>query len=81
MTKVSIPRDDLFNPTLQALRQLGGSGTIQEIDDKASEILRLTDEQIQLLHNPGKGNQTEIKYRLAWARTWLKKYGLLENSE
>ena len=81
MTKVSIHRDDLFNPTLQALRQLGGSGTIQEIDDKASEILRLTDEQIQLLHNPGKGNQTEIKYRLAWARTWLKRYGLLENSD
>jgi len=27
-----------------------------------------------------KSNQTEVGYRLAWARTYLKKYGLLENS-
>lgn len=31
-------------------------------------------------HNPEKSNQTELQYRLAWARTYLKKYGLLENS-
>ena len=30
--------------------------------------------------NPEKSNQTELGYRLAWARTYLKKYGLLENS-
>jgi restriction system protein len=32
------------------------------------------------LHEPEKSNQTEVAYRLAWARTYLKKYGLLENS-
>lgn len=29
---------------------------------------------------PGKVNQTELEYRLAWARTYLKKYGLITNS-
>ena len=26
------------------------------------------------------GNETEIEYRLAWARTYLKRYGLIDNS-
>ena len=29
----------------------------------------------------GKGPQTEVDYRLAWARTYLKNYGLLVNSD
>jgi len=33
-----------------------------------------------VLHNPDKGSQTEVEYRLAWTRTYLKKYGILENS-
>ena len=35
-------------------------------------------EVVDVLH--GEGPTTEIEYRLAWARTYLKKYGLLENS-
>ena len=81
MTDVNVPTyDALMNPVLKALKDLGGSGTIQEIDAKASEIAGLTDEQLEVLHNPDKGGQTEVEYRLAWTRTYLKKYGLLENS-
>lgn len=76
----TIPFHELFNPTLQALHELGGSGTNQEIHDKAVVILDLSDDEIATLHKPGQSNQTRIAYRLAWARTWLKKYGLLENS-
>jgi restriction system protein len=38
----------------------------------------LTDEQLQVPH--GRGNRTEIEYKLAWTRTYLKAYGLLDNS-
>ncbi|MEO0563971.1 MAG: winged helix-turn-helix domain-containing protein, partial [Chloroflexota bacterium] len=69
-----------MNPTLQALRNLGGSGTIQEIFEEVSELLELSDEQLNELHNPEKSSQTEVEYRLGWTRTYLKKYGLLENS-
>ncbi|GAK56934.1 restriction endonuclease [Candidatus Vecturithrix granuli] len=81
MKKVNVPTyDRLMNPLIQALRELGGSGTIEEIDAKVTEIASITDEQLEMLHNPEKGSQTEIEYRLAWARTYLKKYGVLENS-
>ncbi|MFQ5813018.1 MAG: restriction endonuclease [Anaerolineae bacterium] len=81
MTGVKVPTFDAFmNPMIQALKSLGGSGTIEEIDDKASEISGLSDEQLEVLHNPEKGGQTEVEYRLAWTRTYLKKYGVLENS-
>ena len=79
MTKVPT-YDQLMNPTIEALRDLGGSGTIEEIYRKVTEQIDLTDEQLELLHNPEKGSQTEIEYRLAWSRTYLKKYGILENS-
>ena len=72
--------DQLMNPTIQALNQLGGSGTIEEIYSQITEIVDLAPEQLELLHNPVRGGQTEIEYRLAWSRTYLKKYGVLENS-
>jgi restriction system protein len=82
MTKPDIPTFDAFmNPLLQALKELGGSGTIEEIDNRVIEITGLSDEQTEVLHQPEKGGgQTEVEYRLAWTRTYLKKYGLLENS-
>ncbi|BBP43967.1 restriction endonuclease [Thiosulfativibrio zosterae] len=72
--------DSLMNPLLQALAELGGSGSIDEIYKKVAEIQNINDEILSIPHNPDKSNQTEVAYRLAWARTYLKKYGLLENS-
>ena len=81
MAKVDVPTfDALMNPVIQALKNLGGSGTIEEIDNEVSEIAGLSDEHLEILHNPEKGGQTEVEYRLAWTRTYLKKYGVLENS-
>ncbi|MAT98213.1 MAG: restriction endonuclease [Anaerolineaceae bacterium] len=72
--------DQMMNPLLRALKELGGSGTIEEIYTKVTEDLNLSDEVVEVLHNPEKSSQTEVEYRLAWTRTYLKKYGLLENS-
>lgn len=72
--------DQLMNPTLHALKELGGSATTEEIYTKVTEIVGLTNEQLEVLHDPEKGGQTEIEYRLAWSRTYLKKYSILENS-
>src|SRR4051812_36586089 len=69
--------DDLFNPTLKALHKLGGSGSISEIEDEVASILNLSDEQVNEIH---RGNTTKLTYRLAWAKNYLKHYGLLENS-
>jgi len=58
-------------PTLQAIKQLGDSGSTQEIEDRAIELAGYSEAQQSILH--GDGPQTEIRYRLAWARTYLKK--------
>lgn len=72
--------DELMNPLLKALQSLGGSGSIEEIYTKTVELLALPETVIAQLHDPDKSTQTEVGYRLAWARTYLKKVGLLENS-
>jgi restriction system protein len=69
-----------MNPLLRALRALGGSGSVEEIYDKVVEMEKVSDEILSHLHDQNKSNQTEVGYRLAWARTYLKKYGLLYNS-
>lgn len=71
--------DELIVPTVKALIELGGSGTIEEINTKVYEIAELTDEILQIPHGLD-GNMNEVDYRLAWSKTYLKKYGLLENS-
>jgi restriction system protein len=66
-------------PTLEALKILGGSGTIDEINEKVYEIAGYDEELLEIPHNEN-GIQSKVEYRLAWARTYLKKYGLIENS-
>lgn len=71
--------DKLIIPTLQALKNLGGSGSIDEINEEVYLVAELSEEVIEVLHDEN-GVQSEVDYRLAWARTYLKKYGVLENS-
>lgn len=70
-------RENLFNPLLATLHKLGGSGSISEIEEKVADILKLTEKEINEIH---KGNRTKLNYHLAWARTYLKLCGFLENS-
>lgn len=72
---------ELMNPLLAAMHELGGSGSIDEIAQKVVEMSDLPEEILNIPHNPDQSSQTEIEYRLAWARTYLKKYGIIENSE
>lgn len=76
---VPIPKwNELFGPTIRALKALGGSATIQEIDEKVLELEGFTDDQLAVPH--GDSGKSEIEYRLAWARTNLKNLGAVTNS-
>ena len=70
--------DNLFNPLLRAIRDLGGSASIPEQERVVAESLGLSDKETSEIH---RGNRTKLSYRLAWARNYLKRFGLLENSE
>ncbi|MCI9125964.1 MAG: restriction endonuclease [Eubacterium sp.] len=70
---------ELISPTYDALIQLGGSGTNKEIYEKVIENLNLTEEVIDEPHLEST-NLSEVEYQLAWARTYLKNYGVIVNS-
>jgi restriction system protein len=77
---VHIPthRDVLWT-TLCAVREIGDSGTNEEIVAMVLGREHFSDAQLAVPSRNGRGGL--IEYRLAWARSYLKGMGLLENSE
>lgn len=69
----------LIEVTYIALKELGGSGKNNEINEKAAQLMNLSDEILSIPHL-GNTNLSEVNYRLAWARTLLKNHGAIENS-
>jgi restriction system protein len=65
--------------TVEALRALGGSGSIEEINEECVKLRGLSEQQ-QAVPHP-RGSRSEVEYRLAWARTLGKALGLITNSE
>ena len=70
---------DLIIPTFIALKELGGSGTNNEIYEQVVNDMNYPDEVLDYPHL-GSQTQTEIQYQLAWSRTYLKHYGAIENN-
>jgi restriction system protein len=82
MEDVTIPTYvDMMLPTLQGLDKLGGSGTRDEIDEAVIALMGLTEEQLAV-EFPADARQkgSKVIHRLAWARTYLKKVGAVDNS-
>ena len=76
---MSVPSHiDLALPTLQAIKERGGSSSIDEICEAVANILELPPETLEIPH--GTGSQSEFEYRAGWARTYLKMIGAVENS-
>lgn len=79
ITLKDIPSYDAYLfPIVERLRVHGGSMTIEEMVEDVSQAMGLSDEQMSLEH--GRTGRSEVDYRMAWARTYLKKAGALENS-
>ena len=67
-----------MNPILTALREGGGTLTNDEIVDAVANLMHLPDDVMnrkQQGHNMG-----EVAYRIAWAKSYLKKAGYLTQS-
>ena len=69
--------DELFWPVVRALRQLDGSADNEQLVEKVSELLEIDDELTAIPHKAGP--QTEIGYRIAWVKSWLKWGGMVDN--
>lgn len=68
----------LMLATIEALNHIGGSASIQELDESVIELEGVSeDEQAIMMPN---GRYQRLNYYLAWARTYLKRGGALINS-
>ncbi|MDP9437896.1 MAG: winged helix-turn-helix domain-containing protein [Actinomycetota bacterium] len=82
MKRDSIPSyTELIQPTLTALHDLGGIAGTFMVDEAVIERLQLPEEALERTRPAPQTSRSEIGYRLAWARTYLKSYGLLENPQ
>ena len=78
--ETKVPRSlMLIVPTYKALLAMGGSGSNDDILDAVINIMGLNEEQVNQSHL-GSTSQTELGYQLAWARTYLKNYGVITNT-
>lgn len=67
-----------FGPLLDALRSLGGSGTPDEVVERIAQDLNISDEvQNELLPS----GEPRFRNRVAWARFYLVREGLLDSSK
>ncbi|RRN66475.1 restriction endonuclease [Caulobacter sp. 602-1] len=79
MTAPAVPSYDAYMwPIVERLRAHGRSMTNEEMLDDVSAHMGLSEAVRSAPH--GNSGQTEVEYRMAWARTYLKKIGALENS-
>jgi len=69
----------LIVPTFLALKELGGSGSNDEILNQIISDLSIADDVADISHK-GSTSLTELSYRAAWSRTYMKAYGVISNS-
>lgn len=78
--ELDIPKfENLFQLIIDILIAFNGTASSVEIESKAVELLNLTEKARIAIHNFNEGYRTELGYRLAWARYYLKRAGFIIN--
>jgi restriction system protein len=67
-----------FVPIIEVLKDLGGSGKPKEITDKIIEVYEIPDDELE---KRNKNGGSTVKNRIAWARYYLVKGGVLDSSK
>ena len=70
-------KDDFYLPILRLLEALGGSASIEEMDQRLVEEFGFTDDDLAVAH--AKSGTPIIPNKIAWSRSYLKEAGLLTN--
>lgn len=75
-----IPRfDNMFQLVMDILHDFDGTIDVTRMEQEAAEKLNLSSAARNRIHNLREGYRTELGYRLAWARFYLKKAGYVES--
>ena len=68
---------ELTKAFLLALKEIGGTGNVTDLDEITIKRINLSPELIAIKRS---GTRGEINYRLAWIRTKAKQNGLVSRS-
>ncbi len=66
-----------FNPILEVLKELGGSGNSREVKDLVIEKMNIPESELE---KKLKSGASRVRNQIAWARIYLVKSGLLDDS-
>jgi restriction system protein len=66
-----------FQPIIEVLKELGGSGNAGEIVDSVIERMSISDKELSVLNKNG---GSRIKNQVAWARMYLVHFGAIDNA-
>lgn len=73
----TIRKDDFYLPTLHVLRDLGGSASIEEIEEQLIDRFDFTQDDLDRVYETSGDNIVTDK--MAWARSYLKFPGFVSN--
>lgn len=77
---ISVPvYQEYMNPVLHVLRDHPEGLSIDELDRRVIEHMQLPPEIVAVPQDPEKPDRTQVGYRIAWARTYLRKAGFVDN--
>jgi restriction system protein len=74
-----LKKDDFYFPILRLLDTLGGSASIEEMEQRLVEEFEFTDADLTVCHE--KSGTPIIPNKIAWARSYLREAGLLANEQ
>ena len=75
-------REQLFEPVIDALKMLGGSRSVDEINEAVISSLGIPEHLVEVPRDTKSADgRTKLEYELAWVRTMLKGNGYITNSQ
>ncbi len=74
-----LKKDDFYFPILRLLDALGGSASIEEMEQRLVEEFEFTDADLAAVHE--KSGTPIIPNKIAWSRSYLREAGLLANEQ
>ena len=70
-------KDDFYLPILRTLNELGGSGSVEEIDNRVIELSELSDGDLAVRYE--KSNALMVPDKISWGRSYLRMAGLIQS--
>ena len=66
-----------MNPIVEALRELGGSASLQDVDNQIVEDNEISDDDLSVTTSTG---AIKVLNDIAWSRDYLVKEGILDKN-